>query len=46
MYLVNFELFKSLKLTNGHLMLEISRETLIWGPPYDATINVNNVLPH
>jgi len=26
--------------------LEILRETLILGPPYDATIDIGNVLPH
>jgi hypothetical protein len=26
--------------------LEISKEILIWGPPYDATIDINNFLPH
>jgi hypothetical protein len=26
--------------------LEIWRETLIWGPPYDVTLDINNVLSH
>jgi hypothetical protein len=26
--------------------LEILKQILIWGPPYDATIDINNFLPH
>jgi hypothetical protein len=42
MYLVNFELLKSLELTNYHLKIEnLEKKTLISRPPYDATIDIN-----
>jgi hypothetical protein len=44
MYLVYFELLKSLELTNDHLQIENLERNLIWGPLYDATININNIL--
>jgi hypothetical protein len=44
MCLVNSILLKSPQLTND--LLEIGKETLIWGAPCDATIDINNVLSH
>ncbi len=44
MYLVNSILLKSSQLTKD--LLKIWKENLIWGRPCDATIYINNVLPH
>jgi hypothetical protein len=47
MYLVSFGFLKSLELTNDHFGIwKFEKKTLIWGPPYDATIDINNVLFH
>jgi hypothetical protein len=46
MYLIDFKLLKSLELTNDNLEIGNLMKTLIWGSPYDATIDINNVLPH
>jgi hypothetical protein len=46
MYFVNFGLLKNPKFINDHLEIQYLERNLIWGPPYDATININNVLPH
>jgi hypothetical protein len=48
MYLVNFGLFKSPKLIIDHLKkIKLKpKKTLIWGPPKDATIDINDVLLH
>jgi hypothetical protein len=46
MYFVNFGLLKSLELIIDHLEIGNLDETLIWGPPNDVTININNVLFH
>jgi hypothetical protein len=44
MYCVNFYRLKSLELTNDQLEIRIWKETLIWGSPCDATINIDNAL--
>jgi hypothetical protein len=46
MYLVKFGHLKSLELIIDHLEIGNLDETLIWGPPNDAMININNVLFH
>jgi hypothetical protein len=45
-YLINFGLLKSPKLTIDHLEVEKLKRNFHLGPPNDATINDNNVLPH
>ncbi len=44
MCLVNFYLLKSLELTNDQLEIRNWKKTLIWGLPFDVTININNAL--
>jgi hypothetical protein len=44
MYFVNFGLLKSLELIIDHLEIGNLDETLIWGPPNDAIVNVNTFL--
>jgi hypothetical protein len=44
--LVNFGFLKIRKLTNDHLEIRNLEKKLIWGSPYDATIDINNVLFH
>jgi hypothetical protein len=47
MHLINFGLLKTLELTNDHLEIQnLEKKTLIWGPPYGVTIDINNVLLH
>jgi len=46
MYLVNFEFFKSLKLTNEYLKVENLKNKLWFKVSYDITIDINNVLSH
>jgi hypothetical protein len=45
-YLVNSRLLKSSKLTIDHLEVGKLKRNFHLGPPNDATININNVLPH
>jgi len=46
MYLVNSRLLKSSKLTNDYLEIENLMKNFSLGPPYDATIDINNALLH
>jgi hypothetical protein len=44
----NSRFLKSLELTNNHFenWKFGKKKKLIWGPPYDATIYINNILFH
>jgi hypothetical protein len=46
MYLINFRLLKSSKLTNDHLKIENLERNFDLGATCDATININNFLFH
>ncbi len=47
MYLINFGFLKNLELTYDHFgMWKFGKKTLIWGPPYNATIDINIILFH
>jgi hypothetical protein len=47
MYFVNFELLKSLELTNDHLEIQnLEKKIKLGTRSYDATIEINNVFPH
>jgi hypothetical protein len=47
MYLVYFGLLKSPELIIDHLKIrKLTKKIIIWGPPNDATIDINDVLPH
>jgi hypothetical protein len=46
MYLVNSKLLKSPNLIINHLKVGRLKKSFHLGPSNDATININNVLPH
>jgi hypothetical protein len=46
MYSINFEFFKSSKLTNDHLKIENLKKKLWFKISYDITIDINNILSH
>jgi hypothetical protein len=46
MYLVDSKLLKSSKLTNDYLKIENLEKNFDLGPPYNSTININNLLSH
>jgi hypothetical protein len=46
MYLIDSKLLKNLQLTNIHYFEIENMERNKFGPQYDATIGINNVLSH